>query len=869
MMKPSRHSSVASAFFRATPLRLALPALALVAAFGLFVSGCGDDSPTTPTPAPTPTPTPPTPPAPPEVPTGLAVASVGPDYIEWTWTAVEDAASYDIQMTTTENDFSESQLRNIVAPATSARFTVAAETQAWARVRAKTADAESDYSDAVSGTSDKMPLVLTAPTGLREGDTGPRFIEWTWNVVAGATAYEVQVRPNNANFAQSDRIHNVAATAAPKFRHTVEPETSHYVRVRAIAGTGADRVEGPWALAVEGESEQQPLGVPTGLEVSATGQDFIEATWDAVEGATGYTVQLDISPPYNFSPTSRQTEATTTRHRFTGLASGRTAHVRVRATRGSDRGEYSDPVVTATEEPPVVPIGTPTSLTATGATRTQVTINWPDVTRAVTYEVQQRVGSSGNWGDATCDESDDNEVTDSVCTATGLTNGTEYEFRVRAVPVDDDDDLFRESAWSTPVSATTTGRAVTGGGSGDLNVRWRSTQTEITWQWDQAPSGEDFEIKLLAGVQDVDRPCETRADTTTQFANSLSRSTKLGSGAGNLDPSDTLLLCVRTTTIEGGETETGDWSHSWAVTAPMNPGDPASNAHEALTEDGEDATLEAISLEVGILRWSVTYSTQPQFDYEFAYIVDELDKSDDNFQDPTSNAADQRACSAAELTETTTPGGATTPVVFESSVDLIPFANYRMCYRALNDNGRSEWAYDFVEGNTRYTRPAPPASVNGGSVTGNRDSTGNAQGTTHFKIEWEITVSSTDAPKVDMTAAEIRNDYEYTVLRTQGASAGQRAAADDVRDRCNGANPGPANVGGWPAHSPLNVERISDTRFRGTHLFEYSQQFNNDTSARYYYLCARTKNVTGNNNRGGGVSTYTISPGVQHRNRTN
>lgn len=854
MMKPSRHSSVASAFFRATPLRLALPALALVAAFGLFVSGCGDDSPTTPTPAPTPTPTPPTPPAPPEVPTGLAVASVGPDYIEWTWTAVEDAASYDIQMTTTENDFSESQLRNIVAPATSARFTVAAETQAWARVRAKTADAESDYSAAVPGTSDKMPLVLTAPTGLREGDTGPRFIEWTWNVVASATAYEVQVRPNDANFAQSDRIHDVPATAAPKFRHTVEPETSHYARVRAIAGTGADRVEGPWALAVEGESKQQPLGVPTGLRISATGQDFIEASWNAVEGATGYTVQLDISPPYNFSPTSRQAEAETTRHRFTGLASGRTAHVRVRAKRGTDRGLWSDSVSDETDEPPVEPIGTPTGLSATGATRTQVTINWPDVTRAVTYEVQQRVGSSGNWGDATCDESDDNEVTDSVCTATGLTNGTEYEFRVRAVPVDDADDLFRESGWSTPVSATTTGRAVTGGGSGDLNVRWRSTQTVITWLWDQAPSGEDFEYKLLEGVQDADDPCATRSNPVMHLRNSLESPV--------LSHSQTRLLCVRTTTVEGGEPKKGEWSHSWAVTAPDAPGLP--NAGEpALTEDGKDAT-GSNNVEVASFRWSASFSTQPHFDYEFAYIVDEYDKNDDNFRPPADDAASQRACSAAELTEESAPLGSTTPSAFETTIDLIPYANYRMCYRAVNDNGRSNWSYSWDEVHWRYTRPAPPTRVSGGSIVGSTNEQGGA-GNTHFRINWDIT-TSTDAPKV--TATNMLTAYDYIVTWSTGQDNTDRSARPDpdvVSTRCHNPSEASDSVQPWPKNSgtgvPL-VTRQSDRSFQVSHMMARDHAL---TTGTWYHLCVTTKDNTSNTDRGGGDSVYTISAGVLHR----
>lgn len=846
MMKPSRHSSVASAFFRATPLRLALPALALVAAFGLFVSGCGDDSPTTPTPAPTPTPTPPTPPAPPEVPTGLAVASVGPDYIEWTWTAVEDAASYDIQMTTTENDFSESQLRNIVAPATSARFTVAAETQAWARVRAKTADAESDYSAAVPGTSDKMPLVLSRPTGFEVADKGPRFIEWEWNVVEGATAYEVQVRLNDANFVAADRIRPVPATAAPKYRHTVEPETTAFARVRAVAGTGADRVEGDWALAVEGESDKLPLGVPTGLEVSATGQDFIEATWDAVEGATGYTVQLDIQPPYNFSPSSRQAEATTTSHRFTGLASGRTAHVRVRATRtrGSDRdeeGEYSDPVVTATEEPPVVPIGTPTGLTATSPTRSQVSLNWADVTNAETYLVQQRVGSSGNWVNATCDESDDNEVDESECTATGLESGTEYQFRVRAVPVDNDDDLLDPSDWSSATSATTTGRATTGtGGAGELNITWRSTQNSITWRWDQAGRDVDFQMDVLEGVLDLEAPCEDRTVDweAGDFSNSHTE--------GGLSASDARLLCVRTVTTDNtGKATYGDPSWSWAAAAPTTPGSPV-----AMYEDGATGGLAG---ETETLSWSASFSNLPQFEYDIHYIVDETEKDNDDWEAPTGStatlreAAEQRACSAADVTEEINPSGSAGGT-FTSSIDLEPYAVYRMCYRAVNEDGASNWAYDFAA--PIYTRPIRPA-IGTGSPSRNHNSVGET-GNTHFRIQWVITTNA-NAPRIDTSDSEIMADYTFRIAKST-----RERTETEVRDVCQ--DPTTAGANAFNVTTAGNDHIRQPTRAT-TSLTLWFTYLNGDLAIRsYHYLCARTNDVR--SGTGAGTSPWVISPAV-------
>lgn len=843
MMKPSRHSSVASAFFRATPLRLALPALALVAAFGLFVSGCGDDSPTTPTPAPTPTPTPPTPPAAPEVPTGLAVASVGPDYIEWTWTAVEDAASYDIQMTTTENDFSESQLRNIVAPATSARFTVAAETQAWARVRAKTADAESDYSAAVSGTSEKMPLVLTAPTGLREGDTGPRFIEWTWNVVAGATAYEVQVRPN-ANFAQSDRIHNVPATAAPKFRHTVEPETSHYARVRAIAGTGADRVEGPWALAVEGESEQQPLGVPTGLEISATGEDFIEASWDNVEGATGYDAQLDVSEPYTFSPPSATLRATTTKQRFGNLNSGLTVHVRVRATIGSRRGDWSASVSGETEVPQPEKIGTPTGLTATSPTRSQVSLNWADVTNAETYLVQQRVGSSGNWVNATCDESDDNEVDESECTATGLESGTEYQFRVRAVPVDNDDDLLDPSDWSSATSATTTGRATTGtGGAGELNITWRSTPTTITWRWDQAGREVDFQISVLTNVLDLAAPCEDRS-VTWQPMNIVSTSHTLSSG---ISASDARLLCVRTvTTDDDGDATYGTPSWSWAAATPTTPA-PASTP--ANYKDNL-ASASGLAGETDSLVWDASFSSLPHFEYDIHYIVDEEEDTNDDWDAPDAGA-EQRMCSSADVTEEIEPSGSGRST-FTSGIDLEPYAAYRMCYRAVNDDGASDWAFNFTA--PIYTRPIKP-SVRQGVVTGSTNEEGvQMSNGPRFRVAWTVTTDA-NAPRADNTDAGILADYTIRLAKsltartdkelTTACQAGPGATGYDIRNA---------------AADQIRPPTRESTSFDIWYTF-----LNSDANTRaFYYLCVRTNDVRQPSGAGQGTSPWVVSQERAH-----
>ena len=846
MTKPSSRSSVARALFRAAPL-----ALMLLAAFGLFVSGCGDDSPTTP--APTPTPPAPTP-TPPAVPTGLQVASTGPDYIEWSWTAVEGAtAGYDIQMSLSQGDFSNSQAAEVAAGTTSRRFTVAAETTGYARVRAKNADGESDWSAAVSGTSMAAPIVLTAPANLRVTETEPRSITWAWNAVAGASSYLVEMSLNDAQFTPPDRTATPAATAAPQVSFDVDPETVAYVRVRAVA-TGVE--SGPWALAVRGESDELPLIVPAGLEVSGKGTDYLVWSWDAVEGATTYDAQISLDDDDFTTPSNTFLGLTARTQRVGNLRGNRTVYLRVRSVRGTQRSAWSAAVSGRTDPPPVVPIAAPTGLAATSPQRTSITLDWNDVAAANHYEVEQRA-AGGSWSDATCRDTDDNEPSDSECEVIGLTAGTEYAFRVRAVPPEDED-LQSESAWSTSATASTTGRQSVGGGAGALNIHWRSTADTITWNWDQAGDA-DFEYKILVGVQNRDAPCNTRGDENPLLATSHTLT--------GLARSTTRVLCVRTTTIDNrGEITRGDWSHSWAVTAPAEPSSPTvpgianvSETLHTLYENGYQGVREVGGV-TSSLRWIVSYSNQPEFDYEFGFHVDEEERTNDDWSNPANDAASQRRCESLTVEDTVTPGGASAPTLFESEIDLVPYAEYRMCYRAINDDGRSSWVFNY--GDSRFTRPLKPSSIQSAAVQAGTNASGVIEsGGTNFRLSWQVT-TSTDAPKPSATPADTEAVYNFIALRTRDDEA---ADADEVLQACEShASTGglPSNLEQFRVGSHIIQPRASETRF------EVWLTSPNNTNQRHYYLCVQADDggVTGRGLvRGAGRSTWATSSGRSYR----
>ena len=125
----------------------------------------------------------------------------------------------------------------------------------------------SDWSEAVSGTTLAAPLVLAAPMP-RVSDTGTDFIEWTWEAVPEALAYEVQVS-DSEDFASAE-VERVTGTG---HRAAVEPSTTAHLRVRAVAGTSAAPIVSDWSAAAEGMSAAVEVAFTVSLRPPAAKDD--------------------------------------------------------------------------------------------------------------------------------------------------------------------------------------------------------------------------------------------------------------------------------------------------------------------------------------------------------------------------------------------------------------------------------------------------------------------------------------------------------------------------------------------------------------------------------------------------------------------
>lgn len=168
--------------------------------------------------------------------------------------------------------------------------------------------------------------VLADPTGIRVSEVGPDFVEWTWDPVDGAVGYDADVYSSGAPPDKWIRIH----TEAPSYQWEDLPSGWAFsIRVRAVREeAGVVPVRGEWATGPQAVTAGHE---PTGIHVSVVGPDFVEWTWDPVDGATGYDADVFLSGTSVNERTRVHTEAPS--YRWEDLPSGEAARIFVRAVR--------------------------------------------------------------------------------------------------------------------------------------------------------------------------------------------------------------------------------------------------------------------------------------------------------------------------------------------------------------------------------------------------------------------------------------------------------------------------------------------------------------------------------------------------------
>ena len=580
------------------------------------------------------------------------------------------------------------------------------------------------------------PEPPATPTGLHVDAATASSITWHWNAVEGALGYAVQVSMDEM-FDDTDQItltQETSFTATP-----VPPETSVYLRVRAGTGTpealaaalATGSLEGlvlsDWSTHVTGMTTAVPLApAPANLEVKERGSDFIEWKWDAVEGVAGYQSQFSTTSTFPESSAGRAWhDADETTRKVSNLDAESDGYLRVRTYAGTQAeptfGAWTAASMSTTSEPPpAVPLGAPEGLEASDIEEDSITLTWDEVDDADSYEVGQRE-PGGDWGAASC-QGGDNVVDDEECVASDLTAGTDYDFRVRAVP--SDTDKYETSDWSDIEETRTAGDAPpeptdpTSGGMGMANVRWHNGGTNnarLTFVWDREGDAL-YETYILdpesadnpADIHD-DNPCEDVADVDSADTPKYeSRGSATSQDIATTGPGTVMGLCVR---AEGSS----EASFAWGISPPEEP---------------NNGTPEVEKLKTTALEWT-DVDVKEAFDYEVRLAADPERPAGDNKIRTSSGAtsrAVQSACDAGALVDSFTPDIDLSDRTVTVESGLKPHTGYLLCIRASNTAGTGAWAVPITEdadpgyGSANsvaqeiFTRPAAPPSIrNAGS----------------------------------------------------------------------------------------------------------------------------------------------------------
>lgn len=242
---------------------------------------------------------------------------------------------------------------------------------------------KNEYSPA-SATSG-MKVVPQVPQSLKAVSLGYDRVKLTWASVRGAEgyiAYYATAKEGPYTLIEN-YIKDTEATIGP-----LETGTTYYFRVRSYAKSAFGNVA---SAACDPVSAKPVPTAPTGVSAVSAGSNSVTVTWDAVEGATGYTVYRAGFFGIIFSDIGSTDQ---TAYTDTGLTTGSIYYYKVKAYFTKDSGNVYGPSSAAAQAKPVpaAPIASAVPVTADA-----IEISWQAVDGASGYELVVSDSEGGTY----------------------------------------------------------------------------------------------------------------------------------------------------------------------------------------------------------------------------------------------------------------------------------------------------------------------------------------------------------------------------------------------------------------------------------------------------------------------------------------
>lgn len=344
------------------------------------------------------------------------------------WDPVTGAAGYDIEIYGTAVD--------VGAQEWYIHEGINSNNQQTYRVRAKNSSGEGDWSSYAAETT--LPGI---PSYIRT-EASDKQIDIYWDAVPGALTYDLE----------ADGI-IVNGLSEPEYEHIdLQPNTIHSYRVRSNGFKGSS----DWSETVECPTR---LSSPENIEAILSAAQ-IELSWNTVDGASGYDVEIDGQVFDNGSNVN---------FLHTGLTPNSRHTYRVRAKNSRSEGMWSQILNKSTL------LGAPQNIQGESSGK-QITLHWDMVEGASSYDV----------------EADGQIFHNGLSTQfihTGLQPLSPHTYRVRT--------WNQEGAgeWSEPSEFYT----LVGTPSG---FDTSSTSSEIKVQWNEVSGASSYEIMVDGNIYD-------------------------------------------------------------------------------------------------------------------------------------------------------------------------------------------------------------------------------------------------------------------------------------------------------------------------------------------------------------------------------
>ncbi|MBQ9372031.1 MAG: fibronectin type III domain-containing protein [Thermoguttaceae bacterium] len=349
--------------------------------------------------------------------------SVGTRQIDFTWNAINGAVGYRIRYR--QSGDPEATCIEVDANATNYKL----ENLTPGAVYCVNIVALGDGVDAWDSAAVKYktittkPLAVLAQPTVSATATGTRWMEFSWNGIAGATGYRL-VYCQSTSVNQKTTIELDPNTTSYRLEN-LEPGGTFYVNVASIGDGIGTKDSGTSKYATIKTKPLTALVQPNILNY-AVDTRWIDFSWNAIAGASGYRIAYCPSTAIN-QMTTIVVGSNTTGYRIENLNPNGTYYVNVVAigdgveTKDSGANKYS-----TIKTKPLVTLAQPV-ITSYQTTDASLTINWNAISDAANYAIFYKESSVQTATTVLVDP------TSTRHTITGLVPGATYYLRLVAL----------------------------------------------------------------------------------------------------------------------------------------------------------------------------------------------------------------------------------------------------------------------------------------------------------------------------------------------------------------------------------------------------------------------------------------------------